>query len=85
MPTPAQLLAASIRDLQARSAPGPGTPDPALVSAYVNASLFAFEVMAPWLMTSVGLEPRAYEARLEEIIDISLGLIGQTAGAAPES
>ena len=84
-PTPAQLLATSIRDLQARSAPGPGAPDPALVSAYINASLFAFEVMAPWLMTSVGLEPRDYEARLDEIVDISVRLIGLAIGAGAES
>ena len=85
MPTPALLLATSIRDLQARSEPGPGTPDPALVSAYINASLFAFEVMAPWLMTSVGLEPRDYEVRLDEIVDLSVRLIAVAAGATPES
>ena len=75
------LLAASIRDLQAGTAPAPGGLDPDLVSAYVNASLFAFATMAPWLMTAVGLEPRDYEARLDEIIDISVRLIALSVGA----
>ena len=85
VPTPAMLLAASIRDLQARTAPAPGGLDPDLVSAYVNASLFAFATMAPWLMTAVGLEPRDYEARLDEIIDISVRLIALSVGAPTES
>ena len=75
------LLAASIRELQARTAAPPGGLDPDLVSAYVNASLFAFATMAPWLMTAVGLEPRDYEARLDEIIDISVRLIALSVGA----
>ena len=81
VPTPAMLLAASIRELQARTAAPPGGLDPDLVSAYVNASLFAFATMAPWLMTAVGLEPRDYEARLDEIIDISVRLIALAVGA----
>jgi len=81
VPTPAMLLAASIRDLQAGTAPAPGGLDPDLVSAYVNASLFAFATMAPWLMTAVGLEPRDYETRLDEIIDISVRLIALSVGA----
>ena len=81
VPTPAMLLAASIRELQARTAAPPGGLDPDLVSAYVNASLFAFATMAPWLMTAVGLEPRDYETRLDEIIDISVRLIALSVGA----
>ena len=81
VPTPAMLLAASIRELQARTAPAAGGLDPDLVSAYVNASLFAFATMAPWLMTAVGLEPRDYETRLDEIIDISVRLIALSVGA----
>ena len=85
VPTPAMLLAAAIRDVQSGSTPGPGTPDPALVSAYVNATFFAFATMAPWLMTSVGLEPRDYEARLDEIVDLSVRLIALTVGPTPEA
>lgn len=81
VPTPAMLLAASIRDLQARTVPASGGLDPDLVSAYINASLFAFATMAPWLMTAVGLEPQDYEARLDEIIDISVRLIALSVGA----
>jgi len=81
VPTPAMLLATSIRELQARTAPAPGGLDPDLVSAYVNASLFAFATMAPWLMTAVGLEPRDYETRFDEIIDISVRLIALAVGA----
>ena len=87
VPTPAMLLAGAIRDIQTREAtdPGPGTLDPALVSAYVNASFFAFATMAPWLMTAVGLQPRDYEARLDEIVDISVRLIALAAGPPAES
>ncbi len=81
VPTPAMLLAGAIRDLQTSGGPGPGTPDPAMVAAYVNASFFAFATLAPWLMTSVGLEPRDYEARLDEIVDISVRLMALAAGA----
>lgn len=78
--TPAEMLAASIRHLQARVQPGAGGLDPDLVSAYVMATVFAFQAMAPWLMTSVGLEPRDYEARLEEIVDISVRLVALASG-----
>ena len=37
--------------------------------------------MAPWLMTAVGLEPRDYETRFDEIIDISVRLIAVSVGA----
>jgi AcrR family transcriptional regulator len=80
VPTPAQHLADAIRALQRQGGTDVGLPDPDLVSAYVNSSLFAFAAMAPWLMTSVGLEPRDYEARLDEIIDISVRLIALSAG-----
>lgn len=83
--TPAQLLAGSIRELQRRTEPGPGAPDPALLSAYVNAALFGFAALAPWLMTSVGLEPRDYEARLDEIVDLTLRLIGLAGERSPEA
>ena len=74
-PTPAMQLAEAIRHLRAR-APGQHPPlDPALVSAYVNAALFAFGAMAPWLMASVGLDPRDHEARMAEIADISVRLL----------
>jgi AcrR family transcriptional regulator len=79
--TPAMSLAAAIRDLQSDSPTKPGAMDPRLVSAYVNAALFAFETIGPWLMASVGLRPEDYEARLDEITDISVKLVGLAAGA----
>jgi AcrR family transcriptional regulator len=83
--TPAAMLAASIRHLQARVQPGARGLDPDLVAAYVMATVFAFQAMAPWLMTSVGLEPRDYEARLDEIVDISVRLIALASGATAEA
>jgi AcrR family transcriptional regulator len=80
VPTPSKLLADAIRDLQARTGAGEEAPDPALVSAFVNAGLFAFAAMTPWLMTSAGLEPRDYEARFDEIIDIAVRLIAVSTG-----
>lgn len=84
MPTPAMSLAAAIRDLQARSPKGPKRMDPALVSAYINAALFAFETISPWLMASVGLKPEEYRARLDDIADISVQLVALAAGANPQ-
>lgn len=79
-PTPALALAGLIRDLQAESPNSSARLDPRLVSAYINASLFAFATMSPWLMKSVGLEPEDYEARLDEIIDISVRLVSLASG-----
>ena len=77
VPTPAQLLAEAIREQQQR--PHPGTLDPAMVAAYINAATFAFATLAPWLMTAVGLEPSDYETRLDDIVDISMLLIAMSA------
>lgn len=83
IPTPAMVLAAAIGDAQA-AAPAPsGVMDPQMVSAYVNASLFAFATLAPWLMASVGLKPEDYEARRNEIVEISIRLIALAAGGRP--
>ena len=79
-PTPAMALADSIRQLQGKSRQSGARLDPRLVSAYVNASLFAFATMSPWLMASVGLDPKDYEARLDEIAEISVKLVSLAAG-----
>jgi AcrR family transcriptional regulator len=84
VPTPATLLARAIRELQAEAKPGSDLPDPDLISACVNAMLFAFATMTPWLMRSVGLEPRDYEARLDEIIDVIISLIALASGPPQE-
>jgi AcrR family transcriptional regulator len=73
--TPAMNLAKTIGELQAQAPSGVDRLDPRLVSAYINASLFAFAVMSPWLMTVVGLKPKDYEARFAEIAEISVRLI----------
>jgi hypothetical protein len=62
-----------------------GALDPDLVAAYVMAGFFSFQAMAPWLMASVGLEPRDYEARLDEIVDISVRLVALASGVSPEA
>jgi AcrR family transcriptional regulator len=85
IPTPAMALAAMIRELQGAAATSSAGMDPRMVSAYVNASLFAFATMAPWLMASVGMEPEEYEARQHEIADISVKLIALAAGIHPAS
>ena len=85
IPTPAMALAATIQDLQATAATSSGVLDPRIVSAYVNASLFAFATMAPWLMASVGLKPEEYEARRPEIVDITVRLLALAAGISQHS
>ena len=79
-PTPAMQLAEAIRRLQAGAPRDATLPDPAIVSAYINASLFAFGTMAQWLMVSAGLQPDDYESRMDEIVDISVRLIALAAG-----
>ena len=85
IPTPAMQMATSISELKAAAATSCGELDPRLVSAYINASLFAFATMAPWLMASVGLKPEEYEARRPEIVDITVRLIALAAGVSPPS
>lgn len=82
VPTPAMVLAETIRDLQSKAPPGADRLDPRLVSAYVNASLFAFAVMSPWLMAVVGLKPEDYETRVHEIAEISMRLIALASGTS---
>jgi AcrR family transcriptional regulator len=82
IPTPAMALACSIRDLQAESPISATRMAPQLVSAYINASLFAFATLSPWLMASVGLDPKNGEARLDEIREISMKLISLAVGKA---
>lgn len=79
-PTPAMQLTESVRRLQSRTRGKHPPLDPALVSAYVNASLFAFGAMTPWLMAAVGLDPEDFENRQDEIADISVRLIALAAG-----
>lgn len=82
IPTPAMHLASAIAGIQAQYQPhGRTAMDPALVSAYINAALFGFAAMTPWLMTSVGLKPEDYEKRFEEFVDITMGLIELGGGA----
>ena len=83
LPTPAMALAASISDLQAAAPASSGEMDPRMVSAYINASLFAFATLSPWLMASVGLKPEDYEARSDEIVEISMRLVALAAGCQP--
>ena len=82
--TPAMMLAATIRDLQAKSSESAGRMDPRLVSAYINATIFAFEAMSPWLMAAVGLKPEDYEQRYDEIVEISVKLVALSAGLHAE-
>ncbi|MEI6207074.1 MAG: helix-turn-helix domain-containing protein [Desulfuromonadales bacterium] len=77
LPTPTTHLASTIAGMQEQSRPDGRSPfNPKMVSAYVNAALFGFAALAPWLMTSVGLTPEDYEKRYDEIIDITMALIG---------
>lgn len=84
-PTPAMMVTETIHVLRRKARRQPPSLDPALVSAYVNASLFAFATLSPWLMRSVGLEPEDYESRQDEINEISATLIALAAGVTGEN
>jgi TetR/AcrR family transcriptional regulator, repressor for neighboring sulfatase len=59
-------------------------PDAALVSAVVGGAIFAMQVLAPWLMTTVGLQPQDAETRRDEIVDILMELVTRAAGTPAE-
>lgn len=81
--TPAMHLASVISGLQAkRRRRDAAALDPRLVSAYVNAALFGFATLAPWLMTSVGLRPKDYVKSKDEIVDITVALIELAGGVS---
>jgi hypothetical protein len=82
IPTPAMELATLIGELQAAAPASSAALDPRMVSAYINASLFAFATLSPWLMASVGLKPEDYAARRHEIVDISVRLFALAVGAS---
>ncbi|PKQ37869.1 MAG: hypothetical protein CVT59_04575 [Actinobacteria bacterium HGW-Actinobacteria-1] len=68
------VLAATIGQMQAEGDARERT-DPAIVAAYIGAAVFTFATMAPWLLSAVGLKPEEYEARLDEIVELSSRLI----------
>lgn len=59
--------------------------DPALVSAIIGAAIFSLVTMAPWLMTSVGLDAEDYEVRKQEMVDILVGIAALAAGIEASS
>ena len=81
-PTPATIIAERIASLQGGDQSAAAL-DARIVSAYINAALFAFGTMAPWLIASVGLDPDDYERHLDQISDISYQLIVMSAQAEP--
>jgi hypothetical protein len=70
IPTPAMALANSIGELQAARPGSRGVIDPLMVSAYINASLFAFATMAPLFMASVRKEPIALYSFLPSCLPV---------------
>jgi AcrR family transcriptional regulator len=78
--TPAMALADLIKRYQEDSPANSSKINPAVVSAYINAALFAFETIHPWLMASVGLKAEDYEAATDDIADITVKLISMAIG-----
>lgn len=78
--TPARALADSIRSQQHEHA-ADGL-DPALVAAYINAAMFAFSILGPWLMASVGMRPEDLETHSADIASISMTLIASAIDGA---
>lgn len=84
VPTPAMHLATAIANQQAKYGTHNGPKlDPKIVSIYVNAALFGFSAMAPWLMATVGQAPEDFEKRSNEFVDITLALIALACGDEP--
>lgn len=75
-PGAARALRLMADELAARQAETPGShPDPALLAATAGAALFGFAALAPWLMDAVNLTLADYDARLDEIVDLVVGLV----------
>lgn len=71
--TPAQMLAEAISaERPEHNAQG---LNPALVAAYINAAMFAFATIGPWLMASVGMRPEDLDANRDDIAAISMTLV----------
>lgn len=86
IPTPAMKMAEVITNMQGECQPhDQPAMDPKIVSAYINAALFGFAAMTPWLMTSVGLAPEDYEKRFDEIAEITMKLIALAGGHARQT
>jgi AcrR family transcriptional regulator len=78
---PLGLLTDWLREQQAQSGRPEGElPDPALVGAIVGGASFALQLLGPWLMTAVGLDPGDAESRRDDIVAILLDIICRAAG-----
>jgi TetR/AcrR family transcriptional regulator, repressor for neighboring sulfatase len=83
--TPIGIMTAWLRQQQAE--PGrymKGAPDAAVLSAVIGGAIFGMQLVGPWLMTGVGLDPQDAVARRGEIADILVGLIARAAGLPAE-
>jgi AcrR family transcriptional regulator len=81
VPTPAMHLASVIEAMKAKSPlNAPDGLDPKIVSVYINAALFGFAALAPWLMTSIGMEPDDHEKVADEFYEITNQLISLAGG-----
>lgn len=58
----------------------PNQPDPALVSVVVGAAVYSLISIAPWLMTTTGLQLGDEEVRREELIEILVGVVAAAVG-----
>jgi len=85
-PGPLQVLATRLAERQARADATTGARclNPAMVSAYIGAAVFALGMMHPWLSAAVGLQDTSYEEWIEETIAISVELAALTTGVGPE-
>jgi hypothetical protein len=63
-------MAKKFDEIQRQLKPDGPRFDPALVSMCVAACVIGLDIMHPWLMTGVGLDPADFDARLDEISDV---------------
>jgi AcrR family transcriptional regulator len=79
---PLALLARGIAEGQAASSWVGTSIDPALVSVVAGAAMMGLAVLAPWLLTGVGLAADELDARRDEIVDILVWFINAAAGTS---
>ncbi len=77
---PLAMMAQRLAGMQDQAAPDGHRLDPALVGAYIGAAMFALSFMSPWLFSAVGLAADAYETRVDELVEVSMTLLGAATG-----
>lgn len=80
---PLEFMTKAFAGMQRHLEPDGPRFDPALVSMCVAACVIGLDIMHPWLMTVVGLDPVDFDARLDDISDVIACFAAVAIGLSP--